>query len=63
MLNSNELRELESKLFCKILDQFHHLFVTDKIITLETHEQFYNFMCEKRQEYLDILKDQTKEVK
>ena len=62
LLNSDEIeiQKLESKLFCEILDQFHHLFVTDKITTLETHEQFYNFICEKRREYLDTLNNQKK---
>jgi len=57
------LQELESKLFCEILTQFHHFFVTGVPRTLDTYKQFYNLMCEKRQEYLDALEKSGGETK
>lgn len=54
-IEEKDIQKLESKLFCEILTQFHHIFVTDEGITIDTYRQFYKLVCEKRQEYLDAL--------
>lgn len=58
-----KIQEIESKLFCKILERFHHFFVTEQGITIDTYRLFIKEIWVIRGLYLIKLDELSSDTK